>query len=194
MALFNTPAYNQRVASMSPAQTVAPLADNRPEVPWYMTQRQADDRVIGGPVERKGFAGRIDGFRASIEKKNAGDAFRKKYAELIEKQKRTRANNWLDKWFEMNPQGSTSDAAEYYRNSLDSYENLELSRKRSLGQMSKRISGMPSGTLKDAYSEQLRKFTEMTRGRNSRDYMDYKPTAPMGRRPWEESGYDSYTV
>ena len=194
MALFNTPAYNQRVASMAPTRPAQPASNQPPEIPWYMKQTQADDRVIGAPVERQGFGGALDRLRASIDQRAAGEGLRKKYAELVETQKRERANRWLDKWFKMNPEGSPDDAAEYYREALEDKSNLQLSRKRSLGEMGGMINQMPSGPMRTAYEQQLRILSEMGRGRNSRDYMNYKPTAPMGRRPWEKSGYDSYTI
>jgi hypothetical protein len=194
MALFNTPAYNQRVASMAPTKPVAPVSNKAPEIPWYMKQQRADDRVIGGPVERQGFGGALDRMRSTIDNRVAAEGLQKKYAELIETQKRDRANRWLDKWFTMNPEGLPNDAAEYYREMLEDDSNLQLSRKHSLGQMGGMINQMPSGPMRTAYEEQLRILSEMARGRNARDYMDYKPTAPMGRRPWQKPSSDFYSA
>jgi hypothetical protein len=196
MALFNTPAFNQSAAALNRVQVPAPLTDNRPNIAEYMTRLRADDRVIGGPVERKGFGGALDRMRSAIDKRVAAEGLQKKYAELIETQKRDRANRWLDKWFTMNPEGSPNDAAEYYQEMLEDDSNLQLSRKRSLQQLDGMIGKMPYGTLQDAYREQLRILTEMARGRNAGriDGEMRKPTAPMSRRPWQEPSSDFFSV
>ena len=194
MALFNTPAYNQRVASMAPTKPVAPVSNKAPEISWYMKQQRADDRVIGAPVERQGLGGALDRLRSGIDQRFAGEGLRKQYAELIETQKRARANRWLDKWFKLNPEGSTEDAAQYFQDSLEDDSNIQLSRKHSLGQMGGMVNQMPFGPMRTAYEEQLRILSEMARGRNARDYMDYKPTAPMGRRPWQKPSSDFYSA